>query len=646
MKKLSIIALSRDAKAVMDELAWLACVEIEKSTDESAKDLTYEDLSAERADFEQKLAALKKAIPILSPFRKTKRGLAILRPIVRKEAFATLPAEAEDAIAAALRLTEIERRLSELAGEETGCKTSIRSLTPWQGCSLSLDFDGTEQTRVLFGTVPVRCDMDALSAALSAASDGAVTLGVISEDAQTRYLEVITHVSTEKDVQAALAASEFTAMRFPRGTGFAEEALAEKETALAALAEERMALTEEKRALAAHCDQIEIASDLLSTRLAILEAQAQTGRTETTVVITGWMPAKAEARLSKALSPFICSYELTDPSEDDNVPVKLQNSRFADPFESLIGLYSYPKYGTYDPTLVAGVWFAIFFGLMSADVGYGLLTIIGSLLFLKLRKPRLGTARFLKMFAICGVSSVITGVLFNGWFGDLPSQFAEKILGIENFGGMWHLLDPIEDPIVFFILSLAFGVVHLLFGMAINMIRMIKRGEVFAAIFDIGSWFVVYIGLGLYFLIGMPGAIMALVGVAMVVLTHGRAQKNIFMKLFSGILGLYDIVSFMSDVLSYSRVLALGLSSAVIASVFNVLATLGGQSWISIILFPLIFVLGHVLNLALGLLSAFIHASRLQYVEFFGKFYEDGGRPFRPIAPQLTYTDISAEDVS
>ena len=130
----------------------------------------------------------------------------------------------------------------------------------------------------------------------------------------------------------------------------------------------------------------------------------------------------------------------------------------------------------------------------------------------------------------------------------------------------------------------------------------------------------------------------------MVVLTHGRRQKNIVMKFFSGLLGLYDIVSYMSDLLSYSRVLALGLSSAVIASVFNVLATLGGSSAVSLVLFPLVFVLGHALNIALSLLGSFIHSSRLQYVEFFGKFYEDGGRPFSPMAPRLTYTELSSEE--
>ena len=181
--------------------------------------------------------------------------------------------------------------------------------------------------------------------------------------------------------------------------------------------------------------------------------------------------------------------------------------------------------------------------------------------------------------------------------------------------------------------------------MIIKMVMLIKSGDIFSAIFDVGSWFVIFAGIALYVLVGMAGGIVALVGVLMVVFTHGRHQKNIIMKFFSGLLGLYDIVNYMSDLLSYSRVLALGLSSAVIASVFNVLATLGGRSAVSFILFPLVFLIGHALNIALSVLSSFIHSSRLQYVEFFGKFYEDGGRQFAPMAPRLKYTDVSPEDL-
>ena len=280
--------------------------------------------------------------------------------------------------------------------------------------------------------------------------------------------------------------------------------------------------------------------------------------------------------------------------------------------------------------------------MMSADVGYGLVIVIGCLLALKFMKPGIGMSRFLKMFAISGVSCIIMGVLFGGWFGDLPKQFAENILGINGFDGPWYLLNPLDEPMIFFGISLALGFIHLCVGMGIKMAELIRNGKIFSAIFDIGSWYVVYAGIAVLALFKIPWVLV--VGLLMIVLTHGRDKKNPIMKFFSGLLGLYDIVNFMSDILSYSRILALGLSSAVIASVFNILATLGGRSPISIILFPLVFILGHGLNLLLSLLSSFIHSSRLQYVEFFGKFYEDGGRAFSPVRHELKYVDVDINE--
>ena len=507
-----------------------------------------------------------------------------------------------------------------------------------------MDFAGTDRTRAVFGTLPSGKGIkEALSDSLSELSDGAYSLNVIGSEASVSYVFLVYIKTAEKKVSAALSGAGFVRLRFDAGTAVSASEKVQRQ--LLDLREKREALTEEKRTLAALCADMETAYDILDTRLGILEQREKTAATEHTVLISGWLPAKQEKRLREALAGYTCSLALSEPEEGDDVPVQLYNNAFADPFESLIGLYSYPKYGSFDPTFIMGIFFSIFFGLMTADVGYGLLITVGCLVMIKLMKPRLGMRRFLKMFAICGVFSMVSGVLFNGWFGDLPTQFAQNILGITDFGGMWYLVDPINEPITFFIISLAAGAVHLIAGMIIKMVMLIKSGDIFSAIFDVGSWFVIFAGIALYVLVGMAGGIVALVGVLMVVFTHGRHQKNIIMKFFSGLLGLYDIVNYMSDLLSYSRVLALGLSSAVIASVFNVLATLGGRSAVSFILFPLVFLIGHALNIALSVLSSFIHSSRLQYVEFFGKFYEDGGRQFAPMAPRLKYTDVSPEDL-
>ena len=642
MKKLSLIILSSDVNRVMNSLAWLSCMEIEKMQGYEPDFLQVPDLSRQKNETQQALDALRFAIPYLSPSRPDKQGMfSVSRPVIRRKDLETLPMNAQSAVEAAYRAKQLERELAELRQEENKCSERIRALSPWLQLEIPLGFEGTERTGAVLGTLPAG-DVEHLTNAFSETE--AVAVETVSREAALSYLFVLYMKSEEPQVLAALSGAGFTRLRFDPD---AETASAETKKAVRKLEDlhrEREKLITEKRSLARFCADMETAYDILDTKLGILEQRDKTAMTEHTVLIHGWIPAKQEKRLASALAGFVCSYELSDPAEDDDVPVQLSNCAFADPFESLIGLYSYPKYGSFDPTFIMGIFFSIFFGLMTADVGYGFLITVGCLLFMKLMKPRLGMRRFLKMFAICGVFSMAAGVLFNGWFGDFPVQFAEKILGKTDFGGMWYLLDPINDPITFFIIALAAGAVHLIVGMIIKMIMLIRSGDIFSAIFDVGSWFVIFAGIALFAVIGTAGGIVALVGVLMVVFTHGRHQKNVVMKFFSGLLGLYDIVNYMSDLLSYSRVLALGLSSAVIASVFNVLATLGGRSAISFILFPLVFIFGHALNIALSLLSSFIHSSRLQYVEFFGKFYEDGGRLFSPMAPRLKYTDFSPED--
>lgn len=648
MKKLSLIAVASEADAVINELTWLSCAEIEKrlATEEETILREFSEPTPRRAELENARASLAAAIPLLSPYRKDKKGLfSQTRPPLRKADIGSLPAHAVHAIGAAERAMAIEEELGRVRGEMTKKTEEMRSLSPWTSLDIPLGFSGTERTTGLFGVLNGALSLDDFSALIADAASGASEVIAASDEPGLLYVLILYDRNREKEVQTVLRGQNFTKLSFPQVAGTASEQLTAAATVMTDLQKREQELSEERRGLASFCEDMEAAYDMVETQLAVLGAKEKMAATDRTVIIRGWIPAAQEKRLAAVLSGFTCSVELSDPEEGDDVPVRLHNNAFADPFESLIGLYSYPRYGSFDPTMIMGIFFALFFGLMSADVGYGFVTLVGSLLALRLMKPRLGMSRFLKMFAICGASSMVMGVLFNGWFGDLPQQFATNILGKSDFGGMWHLIDPISDPITFFIIALAMGAIHLFTGMIIKMVILIRQGEVFSAIFDIGSWFVVYAGIALYFIVGILGAYVALAGVLMVILTHGRHQKNIIMKFFSGLLGLYDIVNFMSDLLSYSRVLALGLSSAVIASVFNVLATLGGSSVISFILFPLVFVLGHLLNLALSLLSSFIHSSRLQYVEFFGKFYEDGGWEFQPVSPKLKYTDISADEV-
>ena len=204
----------------------------------------------------------------------------------------------------------------------------------------------------------------------------------------------------------------------------------------------------------------------------------------------------------------------------------------------------------------------------------------------------------------------------------------------------------LNDPMSVMVLSFILGAVHLFTGMAIKIYMMAKRGHLMDGLMDVGLWYLVLIGLPMMILpaVSKVGMVLAIAGAVGLILTQGRHEKNILMRPIKGVMSLYDITGYLSDVLSYSRILALGLAGGIIANVFNLLGTMPGFNIIGVIAFVLIFVIGHVFTLAISGLGAYVHTSRLQYVEFFGKFYEAGGRPFKPFKANTKYTLISDKE--
>ena len=212
------------------------------------------------------------------------------------------------------------------------------------------------------------------------------------------------------------------------------------------------------------------------------------------------------------------------------------------------------------------------------------------------------------------------------------------------FGATWHplLFAPLDNPMGMLIFCMIIGVLHIFSGMAMKMAAQIKAGHFLDAVFDEVSWMMLIAGLGLLFLpqTRTVGAVLAILGAAIVLLTAGRAKKGVFGKIIGGFGGLYGITSYLSDILSYSRILALSLASGVVGMVMNLLAGMVQGSVIGFVLSLLIYAVGHVFNLAMGLLSAYVHDSRLQYIEFFNKFYEGGGYAFRPLQINPRFVDV------
>lgn len=353
------------------------------------------------------------------------------------------------------------------------------------------------------------------------------------------------------------------------------------------------------------------------------------GETASTFVLEGWIKTADIPKLESKLMPYAeliqCYFRPPLPGEEP--PIVLENPRVGKPFEIITKLYGLPQSGTLDPTLYLAPFFFLFVGLTVSEAGYGLLVALLSFLYLKFAKPKGGLRQFLTLMAILGVSTVILGTLVGGWFGFPIPQLM--------------ILDPLKDPVSFLILSLALGFIQVWFGTLLNMISGIRSKDYLQAFFVQGGWLILLPSLVLFALVKQSvWGILALVGAAGIVF-FASPSRNPLARFFGGLYSLYDISRYLADVLSYSRLLALGLATSVIAMVVNTLCqTALGIPWVGWLFAALIFAGGHLFNLGISFLGGFVHSMRLQFVEFFSKFFKSGGKPFKPFELESKYVEF------
>ena len=470
---------------------------------------------------------------------------------------------------------------------------------------------------------------------------------VVGSDKDMFYTAVLTPEERQDDVLALLKQSGFSLVTFKDMKGTVTENLERIEGEKDVLENEIKKTASEIGAAAGMKDGIEEYSDILTIGLDKERIRAKLLKTRKTFFIEGWVPERCVSDVSAILDENGCYYTFREPLEDEEVPVLMENRSMVVPFEAVTEMYSLPAYRGFDPTSIFALFYAVFFGMMLSDAGYGILMAVGCWAALKKFDLEGMTYKMVKLLFYCGISTTVWGALFGGWFGDIVPVFTRTFLEKEvAVSPLWF--NPLDDPMKLLILSLALGVIHLFIGMGIKAYMQIREGHWFDAVCDEGFWYVTILGLIAWLGGGtineaLPeiGMYMSIAGGAGLLLTGGRHNKG-FGKITGGLSNIYNITSYMSDILSYARLLALGLATGVIAQVVNTMGTLFGGGITGLIALTVIFLFGHTLNLAINALGAFIHASRLQYVEFFGKFYEDGGEPFDPFRRKTKY--IKLED--
>ncbi len=634
MKHLRLLGMESEREALLKAMQDMECVEISSidGSEEALKSGFAKPDDKALMSAQEASRAYRTALASLDRFAPEKKGMFRKRQGVSRAAFFSAESE-ENARTAAETINKDTRRLGEIESERTKNEALRATLAPWLTVDAPLGgADGA--LAVFFGTAGLNVTDDALKA-LADSLDGLLTWQQASSDRSLRYLLVMCHGSVKERALSALRDLGFSTVSFRGMTGTAKENDKTLTENLVALEKERQETEQRIAGLGGKRETLLEASDRAAIALRREEAKSRLVGTDKVFLLEGWLPADRCAALEKALEPFTCAIETREPTEDEypQVPVQLKNNKLTRPLNMVTEMYSLPAYGTLDPNPLMAPFFILFYGIMMADMGYGLLMMIASVIISKKYRPKGTSGELFSLLGLCGISTFIMGALTGGFFGDFLTQLV-AIVSPGTVFALPKLFDPLDDLTMILIGSMALGMVQIVTGMAISLIEKCKRKKFLDAFFEEITWWIVFIGIALLAL--GKGAAVLYVGCALVLLgpiVQGKGWGRL-----TGVFGsLYNhVTGYFGDILSYTRLMALMLAGSVIAQVFNMLAAMPGN----VIAFIIISMLGNAMNFGLNLLGCYVHDLRLQCLEFFNKFYVDGGKPFRPMTLDTEYVDL------
>ncbi len=654
MKSVRIIALRQDRKRLLEHLQNSGLVQIRK-TEKCKKGFGKIDMTSQTQVFERNVALTEQALKILDGQSPEKKGMLSAfegRRAVDPDEIGVIAASAGEVINVCKRICDLNKVCADNAAEQIRIKTSLVQLEPWRNLDIPLNCGDTKTTAVFIGSVQKEYDEITFSQELaSLAPTLQFEFELVYTSKTMSCLVLFTPLS-----QKALAENALRDIGFAKPMNQSEltplketERLIQKSEQLdkktKSAQEEIITYSDRRSAIKDTQDYFRIRTDKYNV---ISELE----QTKNVFVVSGYVPEEDAQKLEQLCTRVsTCCVEFADADEEE-APVKLKNNRFARPAQSIVSMYAAPSHDDIDPTPLLAFFFYFFFGMMFSDAGYGLLMVIVIGIVIKLFKPDEKMYYNLKLFQYCGISTFFWGLIFGSIFGDAPAVIYNYATGSDiTMAQMlpWPTLDPQKDALTLMVISIAFGLIHILVGMGCKFYVCIKHKDYAGAFFDTGLWMLMLIGFAVLaagMVLGqavmLTGAAIAIACAVGLVLTQGRNKKG-FGKVIGGLASLYDITSYISDLLSYSRLLALGLTTGVMAQVFNMLSTMMGKSIPGIIFFTIIFLAGHAINIGLNALGSYVHTMRLQYVEMFSKFYEGGGKEFEPFSLNSKYIKIQEE---
>lgn len=649
MRKLTAVAHVSDREKLMKLLLKSGAVEL-AGTKEIEN--TQEFSALEKKDaLNSKLAKLNFAFAFLKEQRKfaeklTKAGLfeysspkkgffEYAKPTVTIGEFGAIIDKEDTLLSAVAELEKINSQLLDIRADTARINNLIEQLSVFAELDAPFSaFIDTKSASFILGSVAA--DSESIAKEQLAAFD---TIHYeFYSGLKTSALAVIVPIDKKEQVLEALSKADFVRTNFNYDINAATKINDLKEQAQA-LDLKRAELM--KAALAFDdCEvELKLLFDYYGLEFKKAVAEENCRFTGTCFVLTAWTPIEAEDRIKNQIikEDIVCDVSFQDPADNETYPTLAYNNKVVAPYESITNMYSMPNARERDPNSFVAFFYFLLFGIMLGDAAYGIILAIAGFTLYILKKPRKGEGKLLLVIAMGGISTAIWGAMFGSWFGE------ELVPAL--------LFNPMENPLAMLGLSLGLGLFQICFGMGIQSVNYFRTKQPLKAIFGIYSWYAVFIGLALMFGGGMlfpaaagalktAGMYTSLVGVAMVLIGGALGKKGIFGKILGGLGNVYNVTGFLSDILSYSRLFGLGLATGVVGMVINQIALVVagllpyGIGWI--IAIP-IYIVGHVFNIGINTLGTYVHNCRLQYIEFFSRFYTGSGHQFVPFGSDMKY---------
>ncbi|MBQ0098858.1 MAG: V-type ATP synthase subunit I [Oscillospiraceae bacterium] len=654
MQRINVYALIKYCKDILEDLQRKGVIQIE---DVNIEDSVFykEDTSSIQSSFLRSASCAKDAAEILCEFVPQKKSLLSSfkgRTAITRKEYDTFVESSQEILRVAYDIISFKKNIEQNKAEIIKYESQLESIKPWETLDIPMTFDGTKTTKAFIGTFEDNLSSEdiLLKLAETIPETDNISVDIISSDENQTCVLILCMNKDAETISDAL-----------REIGFAYPAYLSKSVPRLRMKEIKRHINNRKGRILEYTNNIKSYSGTLSALLFledyyIMKAERYSivdnlSASAHTFVMSGYIVKNDAENLKSYLeSKYDAEVELEDADELD-VPIKLKNSKFTEPVESVLKTYSYPNRREIDPTSVMAIFYYIFFGMMFSDAGYGLvMTLVCGIMLLKFKNMEDGLKKSMKMFFWCGVSTTFWGLMFGSFFGDAISVISNVYFHTDapNIPGLVSPLwfNPVTDPMRMLMFAFLLGVIHIFAGLFLQAVIDVKNKEYLSIIYDVVSWYLLVLG-AIFALLStkmmgdiagftLPpvfmtvGLVMMAVGAVIIVAFSGRESKNPIKRLLKGLYGLYGATGYLSDILSYSRLLALGLATGVIAQVFNQIGSMLGGGIFGLVMFTIIFLIGHSLNIGINALGAYVHTNRLQFVEFFGKFYTGGGEEFKP----------------